>query len=311
MKKSLIFKNLVVILLVSSVTILSSCIKNRNTGATDFTLITPIVQIVEGGLYQFGNQALLFPATDPSDTTWFRLNYAAKTVAPTDIVLTIAVDNAALAAYNAANPLATYSIFPSNIYKLPFTSITIKAGQTYSDPVPVVIYPVNVDPSKNLMLPITITAASGVNISSNFGTIYYHFIGNCLAGTYNDVGTRYNYVGVIGWTGGAIPPATGGSSTIPGVKTIAPVSATVSTTFYSNLGAGTSRDYYFTYDCSVGGTNIDATLSQSFLDGTSNVLFVTHSYNPALKQITMLSTYNNQPGGAGNDRIISEVLTHQ
>ncbi len=312
MKKSLIFKNLIAVILVSSASFLASCVKDRNDGAVDFSQLTPIVQIVEGGLAKFGSQALLFDAADLTDTAYFRLNYAATNVAPADITVTLTIDPAALATYNAAHPTATYEIFPTAIYSFTQTSVVIKAGQSYSDVVKLTVRPILVDPSKNLMLPITITAVSGgTKISGNFGTIYYHFIGNCLAGTYNNVGTRHNYNGVIGWTGGPIPPATAGTAACGTPKVFAPVSSTVTTTYYANLGAGTNRDYFFTYDCSSGGTNVDATFTQSFLDGVSNILFVTHSYNSATKVITMLSTYNNQPGGAGNDRIVSEVMTHQ
>ena len=39
---------------------------------------------------------------------------------------------------------------------------------------------------KNYMLPISITTApAGSTISTNFKTIYYHLIGNPIAGLYN------------------------------------------------------------------------------------------------------------------------------
>ncbi len=311
MKQSLIFKNRIAILVVLISTFFVSCIKDRN-GQVDFSGLSPIMQIKEGGLDQFGKQALLFPASHVSDTAYFRANYAATNVAPKDIVVTLAVDVAALAAYNATVPVsAQYVKFPDSIYRFTQTQVTVKAGQSYSDVVKLTVFPNKVDPSKNYMLPITITDAQGVTISGNFGTIYYHFIGNCLAGTYNVVGTRYNYNGVVGYSGGPIPPATAGTATVPAVKVLAPVNASTTFTDYANLGAGTARDYFFTYDCAAGGTNIDATFTQSFLDGTSNVAFIIHNYDPVTKKIHMLSTYNNAAGGTGNDRIVDEVFTHQ
>ncbi len=312
MKRNINLKTLVALMMASSTLLLGSCVKNRNDGAVDFSQLAPIVQIVEGGMKNFGASTLPVDLSLTSDTGYFRVNYAATTPAPTDITVTLAYDAAALAAYNAANPSSINQKFPDSIYNFVGpTTVVIKAGQSYSDPVKIAYYPQKIDPSKNYMFPISITNASGVNISGNFGTIYYHFIGNCLAGNYNVVGTRYNYNGVIGWTGGPIPPATAGTAAVPSPKTLVPDNSTTTHSDYANLGVGTDRDIYYVYDCSAGGTNIDNYFTPSFAAGISNVLFVTHSYNPATKVITELSTYNNLPGGAGSDRIVSEVLTHQ
>ena len=324
MKRSLNLKNLVAMILVSCVVFLASCVKNRNDGAVDFSQLTPIVLIPEGGLKNFATSALLFNAADASDTAVFRVNYAATTVAPADITVTLAVDPAALAAYNASEAArlaamtppqaySPYAIFPDSIYKFTTTTVTIKAGQSYSDAIKLTLYPIKVDPSKNYMLPISITNASGVNISGNFNTIYFHFIGNCLAGTYNVVGTRYNYNGGSGFVcGGPIPPATAGTAASPAVKVLAPLSSTVTVTDYANLGPGTNRDYYFTYDCSTGGNTLqDVTFTPAFLAGISNVVVCVKSYDPVLRKIHVLSMYNNLPGGAGSDRVVDEVFTHQ
>ena len=313
MKKSLIFKNLIAVLLVSGSVFFASCVKDRNTGAVDFSQLTPIMQIPEGGLSRFQSQALLFDGADVSDTAYFRVNYAATAVAPNDIVVTLGYDAAALAAYNAANPTATYQKFPDSIYRFTQTSVTVKAGQSYTDVIKLTVFPNKIDPSKNYMLPISITAASGVKISANFGTIYYHFIGNCLAGAYNNVGTRYNYTGfVLGGWGGTLPfPGGYSTAACPAVKVLAPLSSTVTVTDYANLGPGTNRDYYFTYDCAAGGTTVGVTFTQSFLDGVSNVIFPTRTYDPVLKKIHVISSYNNLPAAGGSDRIVEETLTHQ
>jgi hypothetical protein len=42
------------------------------------------------------------------------------------------------------------------------------------------------------MFPISITAGGGATISGNFGTIYYHVIGNPIAGGYSWDWTRWN-----------------------------------------------------------------------------------------------------------------------
>ena len=315
MKRNLIFKNLAAIILVSSIVFFASCVKNRNDGAVDFSQLAPIMQIPEGGLKNFSGSALLLDGSLASQDVFFRVNYAATTVAPADIVVTLAYDAAALAAYNAANPMATYQKFPDSIYTFTSTSVTVKAGQSYSDAIKLTMFPPKIDPSKNYMLPISITGASGVNISGNFGTIYYHLIGNCLAGSYNVVGLRTNYTGAnSGFVcGGGIPTINvAGTAASPPVKVLAPLSAIVTVTDYANLGPGTNRDYYFTYDCSTGAANLaDVTFTPSFLANISNVLVCIKTYDPVLRKITVLSSYNNQPGGAGSDRVVNEVFTHQ
>ncbi len=205
MKKYLIFTSLIAVLLISGTVFFSSCIKNRNDIAVDFNQLASMINIQEGGLNNFGTSALHFPAVDHSDTAYFRINYASSTGAPNDILITLAIDDAALAAYNAANPTATYQKMPDSIFKFIQTSITIKAGQQNSDAVKLIVYPNKIDFSKNYMLCISITNISGNTVSGNFGTKYYHIVGNPLAGSYNMTGIRINYNGYAPWTGPPTP----------------------------------------------------------------------------------------------------------
>ena len=190
MKKTynIIIASLVTVLFMG---IFTSCVKSR-AGRTDFSGLAPIVEIPEGGFQNFGNTALNFPASDASDTNFFHVDYAAVDLAPKDITVTLSVDAAALAAYNA-NPanVFKYEAFPDSIYSIQKT-VTIKAGQHYSDAIPLVVFPSKVDPSKNYMLPLSITDAQGNAISGNFGTIYFHFVGNPIAGSYKWDFTRHN-----------------------------------------------------------------------------------------------------------------------
>jgi hypothetical protein len=78
----------------------SSCVKSRE-GRTDFENLQPTVLISDGGLSNLTASALLFPPTDDADTTYFHVNYASTSTAPTDETVTLAVDLDALAAYNA------------------------------------------------------------------------------------------------------------------------------------------------------------------------------------------------------------------
>lgn len=334
MKKSLIFKNLVAITLVSCATFFASCVKNRNDGAVDFTRLTPIVQIVEGGLAKFSSEALLFDASHTSDTAYFTLNYAATTVAPTDITVTMAYDAAALAAYvaqdtvNRNNP---YTKMPDSICKFLQTTQVIKAGQSYSDFVKFIVYPNKVDPSKNYMFPITITSASGVKISTNFGTIYYHLIGNPLAGNYTTYGQRWNYTGSIPWAGPAnslalatapgVPAAgvpAGGSVTFTkngSTTTFAPVDGQTVAGVMANVPdpSGGAAYHFVTGNASFSAITED--VGATFKAGYSNIDVFSRAYvapSPTQKPAFRLVVhYNNTTGGAGNDRIIDESFTHQ
>jgi hypothetical protein len=163
---------------------ISSCVKDFRTNETNLNHLQPTVNIAEGGLYQFGTEALLFPGTDDTDTAYFHVNYAARNVAPSDQTFALGIDTSAISAYNTTGGLQ-YQLLPSADYSFTSTSVKVAKGQSYSDPVPVIFYPSKIDPTVNYMLPITITQApAGVTISSNVKTIYYHFIGNPFAGTY-------------------------------------------------------------------------------------------------------------------------------
>ena len=189
MKSILNIKSVVLAGLLLPMFLLQSCLKDKNA-LTDFSeqSTQPIVEIPEGGMGNFGADALNL-TSDP-DTVIFHVNLASTDFLNQDVKVTIGYDAAALASYNALGGLQ-YQKFPDSIYKLPTTQVTIKAG-TRAVAIPLIMYPSKIDPTQNYMLPISITDASGVSKSGNFGTIYFHLIGNPLAGTYNWDFTRYN-----------------------------------------------------------------------------------------------------------------------
>lgn len=173
-------------------TYLSSCVKSR-MGETQFTGLRPIVQIPEGGMANFTTTALTFPGTDSVDTASFRINFAATNVAGKDVVITLGYDAKALADVNAGlDPTSQYAKFPDSTFSFTVSKITVKAGQNYSDKISFIVYPSKIDPSKSYMFPISILDASGNTISGDFGTIYYHVIGNPIAGNYLWDWTRWN-----------------------------------------------------------------------------------------------------------------------
>jgi Domain of unknown function (DUF1735) len=168
-----------------------ACVKDR-PGETNFSQIQPIVLIPEGGLSTFSSEALVFPATDASDTANFHVNYAAVNVASADETVTLAVDAAAVTSYNSSSAIQ-YVLAPDSIFSFTTNTVTVTKGDNYTGNIPLVIYPSKVDPTKNYMIPISIeTAPTGATISGNYGTIYYHLIGNPIAGTYEEYWSRWN-----------------------------------------------------------------------------------------------------------------------
>ena len=334
MKKSLVFKNLIAIMLVGSTVFFASCVKDRNNGAPDFTQLQAVMQIINdksgnaasSGLDGFSAAALLLDNSAASDSAAFRINYAATGTAPTDITVTLAYDAAALVAYNAAhpNPVNPYTKFPDSIYTFTQTTVVVKAGTNYSDLVKLYVKPNKIDITKNYMFPISITAAGGVNISGNYGTIYYHLIGNPLAGKYNLIGTRYNYVGTVAYAGPTgpttpnIPPGFSGTTNLTALspKSAAPVDGQTITMSFSNLGFGSGFEYGYLVTGNATFSAITLGWNDAFISGDSNIEGFTMSYvppspiqKPAFRFVTH---YNNNPTpGAGNDRIIDEAFTHQ
>ena len=182
----------------------SSCVKSRE-GRTDFDNLTSNVLISDGGESNFAAATLLFPPIDTEDTAFFHVNYAATDVAPEDLTITLGVDLDALAAYNAKGG-NQYEIFPDSIYSFTSTSVTIKKGANYTDAIPLVVFPDKINLLNNYMLPISIKSApAGSAIASNFKTIYYHLIGNPIAGLYNRHWVRYNNAAGTGSPAGGSP----------------------------------------------------------------------------------------------------------
>lgn len=170
-----------------------SCVKDFRDGETDFSGTQPVALIAEGGLNAnaFSAASLSYPGTDLADTAIFHVNYGADNVAPTTEEFTLGVDPNGVKNYNATGGLQ-YELMPDSDYSLPATKVTVAKGNNYAT-VSVIFHPNKIDASKNYMLPISITAApSGTVISNNQGTIYYHAIGNPLAGRYSDVGYFYH-----------------------------------------------------------------------------------------------------------------------
>jgi len=119
-----------------------------------------------------------------SDTLFFMVNIAAPNPLNTPTNVTIGVDPTKITAYNAdTNNAVKYEQLPDSCFKLISTTGTVPAGK-YLDTFYLVFFPGKIDPTRNYMAPVVIQDAGSVGISQNFGTIWFHTIGNPIAGLY-------------------------------------------------------------------------------------------------------------------------------
>ena len=178
---------------------LSGCLKDKpnvdfsnqgyvaeiSTASTNGTTDAP-----SGGLTFFDGATLNPGASDP-DSVMFTVNIASDYPPTKDVPVTIAVNDAARASYIADPSKIQFKPFPSNAYAISTTTGVIKAGHRL-DTFWVVFTHANWDPTQSFMLPITITSAAGTTISGNMNTVYFHIIGNPLAGGYTREWIRFD-----------------------------------------------------------------------------------------------------------------------
>ena len=314
-------KKLLSIILIISV-LFTSCLKD--TPNNDFSSLGTIIEIfwhdatgtAHGGLDNFASDGLVFASSSPV-TTYFVVNVASVNPLSKDLTVTVGVDDAKRTAYNASHTLQ-YNAMPSNAYTLSVKTGTIKAGNRL-DTFFVTFNPANIDATQSFMLPISITDAQGQTISGNFGTVYYHFIGNPLGGTYVETsGTRYNYVGSTTWAGYPAPIPAGYS--IAANYTGATVSASIVDPYTVTIRMGNVPDpvggsAYYIISANSTYSSITYTLEPNFLTGYSNIQTYVVSYTPPSSTqkavIHVMTKYNNTTGNAGNDRLIDETFTQQ
>jgi hypothetical protein len=324
-------KKLLTILTASSFILFVSCSKDKGYDSSEYGLNPtdlngrPIVQILEGGLVNYGAQVLAADIAKAKDTSRFTIAYFDKDLpAAEDVSVTIAYDAAALTKYNAANPSTQFSKLPDSTYNIPKTTIIVKKGQKLSPLVDIVTFPSKIDGSKLYMLPITITSTSVSNavISGNNSTIYYHIIGNPLSGKYNIVGTRYNYTGSATWSGPPAPIPTWVSTTnltALSPKTASALDGQAVTASFSNLGFGSGFEYGYVLTGDATFANLTLGYNTEFTSANQLKISVITDYNfigagtaaapkPTFRLYTL---YNNSAAGTGNDRLIDEIFTHQ
>lgn len=142
------------------------------------------------GLRYFGDQTLSFPHSDLKDTVTFFATLQGTTVASKDIAITLTNPASALKDNYATDSL-NYEMMPDSLFHLLTTSGVIKKGSDYVK-FQVVFYPSKFNQTKNYMLPISVTNDANIPVAANYGTLYYHVVGNPLAGSYRWKYSRWN-----------------------------------------------------------------------------------------------------------------------
>ncbi|HEY9046810.1 MAG TPA: DUF1735 domain-containing protein [Ohtaekwangia sp.] len=192
----LIFKIALIAFVVSGLT---SCLDGDNGNIPTDVGDSPILQMtwnpnegtnLNAGLNYFNSQALTFPITDDADTTSFAVTLQGPNTLGSDISVTAVVKMDAKGD-NYANDSIEYLPMPDDAYDFLVSTSTIKAGDRTGE-FQIIFHPNKLDPTLSYILPVTATNASDLPLSSNYGIVYFHVIGNPIAGTFSWDYIRYN-----------------------------------------------------------------------------------------------------------------------
>lgn len=181
-------KSYIAISFASSV-LLFSCLKDKpNVDFDNLSYITEIStastngtdQAPSGGLAYITGAVIGTSVSADPDDNFFTVNIASPYPPTKDIPVTLAINDAARVTYNATTPDYTYGALPADAYTFPATTGTVHAGHRL-DTFNLTFHHDKMDPTKDYMLPISVTQAPGTTISGNMSTIYFHIVGNLLA----------------------------------------------------------------------------------------------------------------------------------
>jgi hypothetical protein len=240
------------------------------------------------GLRYFGAQTLSLPVTDASDTLEFYATLQGVDAADKDIHFEIVTPTDGLDD-NYFSDSIEFAMMPDNYFNFVNTSATMKKGENVAV-FKVVFHPDQFDATKNFMVPVTTTNDANLTLSSNYGFVYFHLIGNPIAGPYTQEWIRFNNADESG------SPAFDDTSD----ALFAPVNPTT-----IKVDSGTGVTYIITFENNAGvlsnfGVKFDA---QSVVDagititGGPTILVA----DPANHHFEFRFTYNNS---AGSPRVI-------
>lgn len=161
---------------------LGACKKGAMNIDTESGTATNVVEFANTGDNVSSASASTYPrfhidlgSLSTGDTARFNVNvsYSGKDVAPQDITITLALDQAMLEQFNKEND-TKYKVPPSAIVSFP-TTVLIKKGTHQSTIQVAVVNNASFDFNVNYGLPIKIASTSLGPISGNFGKAVYSF----------------------------------------------------------------------------------------------------------------------------------------
>ena len=180
------------VMLAVSVSLLA-CLKDERF--LDVSKTQPIIEFAfgtnaESDLGNFG----LDPTADVLDTA-IAVNIASPQVLDYPVTVTLKVDQAAIDKYNGVAGNTALTVLPDSTFQFTTTTVTIPAGHRIAR-IPLTLFPTKIDATKSYGLPISIVSATGPNgqnlvVSGNAGVALYAFIGNPIAGVYNEEWIRW------------------------------------------------------------------------------------------------------------------------
>lgn len=174
---------------------LTSCVKDhlavdpaQSNNVIEFANTGNIVSSAGAVHPRFASDLGNLPVGD-SSTFVVNLSYSgAEKAAPNDITINLAVDPAALTAYNADDEME-YALPPASAYRFP-SSVVIKKGEKVKQITVTIIRSPEYNFDTSYALPLKIASVSSGIISGNFGTAIYSFTArNVYDGIYTMEGT--------------------------------------------------------------------------------------------------------------------------
>ncbi|QJW90980.1 DUF1735 domain-containing protein [Spirosoma taeanense] len=259
---------------------LSSCL-NDDEHYVDFKNVGAIAEIPSSAFYGIEDARSYLQVAAATDS--FDVNIASPNMPSQNTDVTVAIDPAALTAYNTQNG-TNYQILPASLYKLLTPTVTVRAG-TRLAPVAFQLNTTTLKFTDNYAVPFVLkSATNGVTVSSNYGT-------KIIA-----IKLRNNYEGTYQATGQFVHP-TAGTRAINRSKTLNSIDANTSQTEYADLGGSG-----FLMWLRVNADNTVTIIPRGSTPTT--VQTGTNSYNPATRTFTLSYQY----AGAGGNRVITETI---
>lgn len=170
---------------------LSSCLKRDSTfDASDSPSVVAFENTGDPAFDTFPYFSSDVGKVDLGDSGTFNINlvYSGAVNAPSDVTVTLAIDEAALTAYNNAEG-TDYTLPPAEVLSIPQT-VVIKKGTHELQVKATVIRTSAYDFDADYAVPLKIAATTSGYISSNFGEAIYGFsLRNKYDGSYNVTGT--------------------------------------------------------------------------------------------------------------------------